>query len=107
MKKLEQAMFDEFVKCQEKDRCRYKFISKYGLSKRSRFQPEQCWVGIPAGANRQKGRKMISVPGWLIKAYIGKGQPRMQCRCGLHVYKWSWWRMCRRCVYCGKRAKNG
>lgn len=37
MKKLEQAMFDEFVKCQEKDRCRYKFISKYGLSKRSRF----------------------------------------------------------------------
>ena len=37
MKKLDQLMFDEFVKGLESDKNRYKYISKYGLKKRSRY----------------------------------------------------------------------
>lgn len=31
---------------------------------------------------------------------------RLNCRCGLHVYKWSWWHLRRECMHCGKKKER-
>ena len=31
---------------------------------------------------------------------------RLKCRCGMHVYKWSWRHLRRECVYCKKKKKD-
>lgn len=46
---------------------------------------------------------MINLVGWLQNETKKDSACRLRCRCGLHVYKWSWRHLSKECVYCKKR----